>query len=170
MAYVVARRNGRFEMRESLHTPHGPRSRTLAGFGVLSDDVLERAASRAQRPFDAAAVIDSGRRAGALVTAALEQTASPGDSNGRGAGPEDPADASHDERRGFLAATARMARSVRRTPSAERTSPGEALIDLLGFADAVRVSQPPRRAEPLAFPAIGQLVVHRRSRGGLAHT
>jgi hypothetical protein len=52
MAFVVARRDGRFEIRESVSTPAGPRARTLAGFRVLSDDVLAEAEARATRPFD----------------------------------------------------------------------------------------------------------------------
>ena len=55
MAYLVPRSAGRFEIRESLATPAGPRSRTLASFRPpLAPDVLERAASRATLPFDAA--------------------------------------------------------------------------------------------------------------------
>jgi len=60
MAYVVARpghREGRatirYEIRESVSTPAGPRSRSLATFRVLTADVVARAAERAQRPFDA---------------------------------------------------------------------------------------------------------------------
>jgi hypothetical protein len=52
MAFVVARRDGRFEIRESVTTPAGPRARTLAGFKVLSDSVMYEARSRATRPFD----------------------------------------------------------------------------------------------------------------------
>ena len=40
MAYVVARPKGRFEIRESVHTPKGPRARSLANFPELTDDVL----------------------------------------------------------------------------------------------------------------------------------
>lgn len=168
MAYVVARRNGRFELRESLHTPRGPRARTLAGFAVLSDEVLAHAARRAQRPFDAAAAIDSGRRAGVQVTVTAEPTTPRGASDERWPRPADRAQSPPDNSGGFLAATARMARSVRRSPQAERMSPGDALIDLLGFADAVRASQPPRPSAPLAFPAIGRLVSGRRPIG-VAH-
>lgn len=181
MAYVVARRNGRFELRESLHTPQGPRARTLAGFAVLSDDVLARAAARAQRPFNAAAAIDSGRRAGAQIVAGSQWRASseqalPDRGKPVSEGPAPRSKKSTQPRRAgsgsFLAATARMARSVRRDPAAERVSPGDALIDLLGFADAVRASQPPRPAKPLAFPAIARLSEHvgpRRRPVGLAH-
>jgi hypothetical protein len=149
MAYVVARPKGRFEVRESLHTPKGPRARSLAGFDVLTDEVLTTAAQRAARPFDAAAVIASGRRAGATVTA----TGTAGAVRGvRGSV----------ER--FVEASRRMALSTqRRVPSPRTADPGEALIDLLGFADAVRRSQPARPFEPLIFPVMARLVQDRRA-------
>jgi len=56
MAFVVRRRDVRFEIRESLSTPAGPRARTLASFRVLTADVLAAAAGRARRPFDAAKI------------------------------------------------------------------------------------------------------------------
>jgi hypothetical protein len=148
MAYVVARRNGRFEIRESLHTPHGPRARSLAGFEVLTDEVLAKAAGRATRPFDENAVIASGRRAGAPVTVtrgAVQGTV--GDSSRR-----------------FVAASRRMALSLRRPSSPSRpVDPGTALIELLGFADAVTAGQPARPSEPLAFPVMSRLVQGRRA-------
>ncbi len=52
MAFVVARRDGRFEIRESVATPQGPRAHTLATFRELSDEVLDRAQVRATTPFD----------------------------------------------------------------------------------------------------------------------
>jgi hypothetical protein len=56
MAFLVARKDGRFEIRESIATGAGPRSRTLASFRELDDGVLDRAASGARRPFDRAAI------------------------------------------------------------------------------------------------------------------
>ncbi len=56
MAFLVARKDGRFEIRESRATQAGPRSRTLASFRELDDDVLDRAAANAQRRFDRAAI------------------------------------------------------------------------------------------------------------------
>ena len=67
MAYVARRKNGRFEIRESVATPTGPRSRSLATFGSLTEDVLDRAAARAQTAFDRDAVRVAARRAGAEV-------------------------------------------------------------------------------------------------------
>jgi uncharacterized iron-regulated membrane protein len=148
MAYVTARRNGRFEIRESLHTPNGPRAHTLAGFTkVLTDEALAKAHKRATRPFDQAAVVASARRAGARVNA----TESPEE---RSVQP-------------FLAASRRMADTLRRTATAPATrSPGEVLIDLLGFADAVATSQPPRASERLAFPPLTRLLASRPAGAG----
>jgi hypothetical protein len=138
MAFVVARRSGRFEVRESLHTAKGPRSRTLVGFDVLTGDVLAAAARRAQRPFDAEAVIRSGRRAGARV-----RVATSGASRARDR---------------FLAGSRRMVSTVDEPPAAAaRGDAGVALMELLGFADMVRASQPPRSVEPLMFPALSHL-------------
>ncbi|MEX0873854.1 MAG: hypothetical protein WD646_13960 [Actinomycetota bacterium] len=57
MASVIERRDGRFEIRESVAGPKGPRSRTLAVFSKLSADLLERADQRATRPFDRTQVL-----------------------------------------------------------------------------------------------------------------
>jgi hypothetical protein len=148
MAYVVTRPKGRFEIRESLHTAAGPRARSLAGFDVLSDGVLAKAAQRAQRPFDVGAVLASGRRAGARVTA--------------GAGGK-----ADDAPRRFVEASRRMALALRRPPPAARsTDPATALIDLLGFADAVARGQPARPFAPLEFPVLSRLVEGRRASVG----
>jgi hypothetical protein len=142
MAYVVARRSGRFEIRESLHTVKGPRSRTLAGFGVLTEDILTAASRRAQRPFDVEAVIRSARRAGARV-----QVVASGASRARDR---------------FLAGSKHMAGALGKQSSvAARGDAGAALMELLGFADMVRASQPPRPFEPLVFPALVHLVEQR---------
>jgi hypothetical protein len=143
MAYVVARPKGRFEIRESLHTPDGPRARSLAGFDVLTDAVLATAARRAQRPFDVQSVLASGRRAGAPATV------------GAGGEPDD-------ARVRFVEASRRMARALQRPPALRPLDPGAALIDLLGFADAVIRNQPPRAPAPLEFPVLSRLVEGRR--------
>jgi hypothetical protein len=149
MAYVVARKGGRFEIRESLYTPGGPRSRTLAGFRVLTDRILDAAAQRAQRPFDQTAVIRSGRRAGARI-----QVASSGASRVRDR---------------FLAGSRRMAETIARpAPAARRTDPGAALLELLGFADTIRAAQPPPPREPLGFPSLARIAEQRRATAATA--
>lgn len=56
MAYLVARKDGRYEVRESVTTQAGPRARTLATFRQLDDNVLDRAAANAVGPFDRTAI------------------------------------------------------------------------------------------------------------------
>ena len=158
MAYVVARPKGRFEIRESLHTRDGPRARSLAGFAVLTDAVLTKAARRAQRPFDMGEVLASGRRAGAPLAAITGATSAITGATSAiaGAGP-----ATDDSTSRFVAASRRMARTLRRPPALRPADPGAALIDLLGFADAVTASQPARPFAPLEFPALSRLVEDR---------
>jgi hypothetical protein len=145
MAYVVARPKGRFEIRESIHTPAGPRARSLAGFDVLTDEVLAKAARRAQRPFDLEAVLASGRRAGAPSTVGATRRES------------------ESSRSRFVEASRRMALALQRPPATRSLDPGAALIDLLGFAETVARSQPARPFEPLEFPALARLVQDRRA-------
>jgi hypothetical protein len=67
MAYVVRRPRERWEIRESVGTPSGPRSRSLASFQVLDARALDRAARAAHRPFDRDRVVASARRVGAPI-------------------------------------------------------------------------------------------------------
>jgi hypothetical protein len=145
MAYVVARPKGRFEIRESLHTPDGPRARSLAGFAVLTDAVLAKAAQRALRPFDMGQVLASARRAGAPLAAIAGAVRATDDPTTR-----------------FAEASRRMAQTLRRPPARMPADPGAALIELLGFADAVTANQPARPFEPLAAPVLLRLVEDRR--------
>jgi len=140
MAYVVARPKGRFEIRESVHTPKGPRARSLANFGQLTDEVLERAGRRATRPFDAEAVRASAARAAPTVTARHERP----------------------ETRRFVEASRRMARTLERVPAASgRQDPGDALLDLLDLVAQVGALHPPRAPEPLRFPPLARLQAER---------
>jgi hypothetical protein len=75
MAYVTARKNGTWELRESTSTDDGPRSRTLASFRTLSSDVVEHALGRAENPLTAEDVRDAARRAGAPVDLAAADRA-----------------------------------------------------------------------------------------------
>ena len=85
----------------------------------------------------------SGRRAGARVRA-VTSVASGG-------------------RDRFLVASKRMASALGHPPpSGARVDAGSALVELLGFTDAVTAGQPPRRFEPLAFPALARLAERRR--------
>jgi hypothetical protein len=67
MAFVTAKPGGRYEIRETEHTPSGPRSRTLATFRILNDEVLDRARSRARGAFDEHKVRSGARKLGAAM-------------------------------------------------------------------------------------------------------
>ncbi len=67
MAFVVATKPDRFEIRESHATPDGPRSRTLVSFRELTDEVVERARQRASKPLSPDQLRDAALRAGAPV-------------------------------------------------------------------------------------------------------
>jgi hypothetical protein len=142
MAYVVARPKGRFEIRESVHTPKGPRARSLANFTRLTDEVLARASGRASRPFDGDAVRASAARA-----------AAPAQRHRR------------PETRQFVEASRRMARSLEGVPPpTARRDPGDVLIGLLGFVARVKPFGPARAPEPLGFPPLARLRAKRIAR------
>jgi hypothetical protein len=150
MAYVVARPKGRFEIRESVHTPKGPRARSLANFSQLSDEVLARAGQRANRPFDSDAVRASAARAAAA----------------RSAPNPIPRHQRHETRQ-FVEASRRMARSLERVPPpGARRDPGDALIGLLGFVARVKPFGPARAPEPLEFPPLARLRAERMASAG----
>jgi hypothetical protein len=67
MAYVTLHPSGTWEVRESHVTPAGPRSRTLATFDELDDEVISRARARATEPLAAETIRAAARRAGAHV-------------------------------------------------------------------------------------------------------
>ena len=150
MAYVVTRPKGRFEIRESVHTPMGPRARSLANFARFSDEVLERARKRATRPFDAEAVRAAARRLTETDEAPSERAAS--DAAATVPRHEQP------ETRRFVEAARRMAMSLERLPDKDdRRDPGETLISLFDFVGHVSASRPPGPPEPLGFPPLARL-------------
>ncbi|HMI80389.1 MAG TPA: hypothetical protein VK480_01250 [Solirubrobacterales bacterium] len=67
MAYVVATQAGRFEVRESKATEKGPRSRTLASFRELTDEVVEKVQAAAEKPPTAEELTKAALKAGAPV-------------------------------------------------------------------------------------------------------
>jgi hypothetical protein len=69
MAYVVATHPGRFEVRESKATEKGPRSRTLASFRELTDEVIEKVQATADKPPAAEELKKAALRVGAPIQA-----------------------------------------------------------------------------------------------------
>jgi hypothetical protein len=149
MAYVVARPRGRFEIRESLHTPNGPRARTLANFEQLTDKVLATARQRASRPFDPDAVRVSAFKAGKKANARRAARKPLGGV----AAPVRP------EMRRFAESSRRMAASLDSWPQqpVSKRDPGDALIDLLDLTAQIQAFKARRRPEPLLFPPLARL-------------
>ena len=157
MAFVVSTKPGRFEIRESRSTPAGPRSRTLASFTELTDEVIEKARAKAAKALDAEALREVARRAGAPVApqpvdrAALDLLTQ----LGKGKQP------SPDLRRMLIDL---LAEDARPRPASDAPHPiaewmsatpeerGRALEDLLHLADAL--PHDGRVGKPLEFPPL----------------
>jgi hypothetical protein len=158
MAFIVPTRAGRFEIRESRKTPRGPRSRTLATFKELTDEVIDQARERAVKSPNADDLRRLARRVGAPVArepadqAARELIAE----LGKGREPEP-------KLRRLLAAKladgptgattpADPARAVAEWMASTPRERGKTLRDLLLLADALPSGG--RRGKPLRFPRL----------------
>ena len=153
MAYLVTRPGERIEIRESRSTARGPRSRQLARFvGPLTPAVLARAASRATRPFDAAALTRRARVMGIPVEMqAPESEARALLARLRRGDPIDPVMAEllaraldGVERAPVPESLAEVSEWIGATPAAR----GAALRDLLDLYGRIAASRPSRRTRP----------------------
>lgn len=158
MAFVVPTRKGRFEVRESKSTPNGPRSRTLVSFRELTDELIEKARTNAEKPVGAEELRRAARRAGAPVAGApIDRAARALISElGKGRKP-DPAlrhllmgllssDRASDTGQPLSDSGLSVAAWVGATPEQR----GRALVDLLLLADAIPAGN--RKKKPLLFP------------------
>lgn len=153
--FIVARKNGTWEARESSRTPEGPRSRTLASFRILDSQTAELIRKRASGAVDEDELRQMAARAGVPVEAtpadqagaALLRSFSRGEQPRRaisallasslGAG-DRPVSHAAEAMSGWIGATQR-----------ERS---EALVDLLLLAD--RFPAPARTDSGPGFPRI----------------
>lgn len=155
MAFIVPRKNGSWEIRETRSTPDGPRSTTLATFRELNDDAIERAKARASGELDGDELRHVALRAGAPVEqppvdrAARQLLAelSMGRKPQRGlrrllADAVDPRDAGLSD----------AARAAQEWVAATPRQRGDTLVDLLELADALPQR---RRPDRIAFPRLG---------------
>lgn len=69
MPFVVPKQDGAWEIRVSAATPRGPRSKTLARFRLLTDDVIRHAIERAGGAVSEVELRQAAARAGAPVAA-----------------------------------------------------------------------------------------------------
>ncbi len=66
---TIRKHADRYEIRECRTTKDGPRQFTLAGFsGLLTPEILDRAALRAERPFDRERVLERAHELGVPIT------------------------------------------------------------------------------------------------------
>jgi len=75
MAFVVPRKSGTWEIRETRSTPAGPRSKTLASFRELDAEAIARAQARSEKQLDPSDLRRAALRAGAPVEAPLADRA-----------------------------------------------------------------------------------------------
>ena len=163
VAFVVQTQPGRFEVRESHSTPKGPRSRTLASFLELTDEVIEKVQAQADKPPTAAELTHLALKAGAPVRGSeLDKAAR--ETLRRIANGESPdpmlrrllVDALSNEGRGnrpadsktFISDAARAATRWIGVGAEDRAS---ALRELLELADALPVR---RRPHEIGFPRL----------------
>lgn len=155
MAYVIHRRSGTWEIRESRATPAGPRSRTLASFGTLTPEVIERAQARSSKGLDPAELRDAAARVGAPIAVDASDRAAVELLSGLASG-----HAPRPVLRGLLlhalrsdpgepSSNARAAATWITSTPRER---GEALRDLLALTD--RLPAGGRRGEGSSFPRL----------------
>ena len=161
MAFIVSTKRGEFEIRESQSTPKGPRSRTLATFKELNDEIIERAQAKADKPPGAEELRSAARRVSAPVArppidrAARELIAELG--KGRHLDPTlhhllvDMLRRS-DERSTQPVPAGDASRAVAEWMAATPEERGKTLVDLLLLADALPSGG--RRGKPLLFPRL----------------
>jgi len=161
MAFVVPTRKGSYEIRESHSSLHGPRSRTLAGFRELTDEVIEKARARATDPPSAEELRRAARRAGAPVARTpIEQAARELIAELAKGGRLDPTLRQvlvEMLERGYRedaqpSPANEAARSVSMWMAATPEERGRALFDLLLLADALPAGG--RKGKPLRFPRL----------------
>lgn len=163
MAFIVPTKRGTFEIRESRSTPAGPRSRTLASFKELTDETIEKARERADKPPTADQLREAALRAGAPI-APMPIDRAARDLLGKLAKGQRPEpmlkrlllDALVNEDRSDrptdrAATVSDAARSVSEWVGASAKERGDALEDLLLLADALPLR---RRPETIGFPRL----------------
>lgn len=155
MAYIVPRKNGSWEIRETRQTPSGPRSTTLAGFRELDDEAIEKASERAAQPLDPEELRRAALRAGAPLETPLADRAAAQLLAEATAGRKPRralrgllAKAFEDKQHPFPEPVSSEGEWLRATPAEH----GETLRQLLLLADALPQR---RRPDQIQFPGFG---------------
>jgi len=161
MAFIVPTREGSYEVRESHSTPKGPRSHTLASFRELTDEVIDKARTKAVNPPSAEQLRRAARRAGAPVARQPAEQAARALiaelAKGQGLDPTIRQILLEMLQRGYRESAEpspanEAARSVALWMAATPEERGRALVDLLLLADALPSDG--RKGKPLRFPRL----------------
>lgn len=155
MAFVVKGRGNRWELRQSRHTPRGPRSVTLATFEELTAEVIEHAQARAVAPFDAEDAIRAARRAGAPVEISRSDRAARDllrELTAGGLLRPGLRQLLADALGNTATVVSSAARSAGEWAGATQRERADALVDLLLLADAI---PPPSTSREQKFPRLG---------------
>jgi hypothetical protein len=165
MAYIVLTKRGAFEVRESRSTDKGPRSRTLASFRQLDDEVVRKVRERAAKPPEPEELRQAAIRAGAPLSVEPADRAA-GEllrllATGKSVDPklrtllldalEREERRAGGSRKRSRAAVSDAARAASQWIGASLELRGEALGELLGLADALPFEP---RSEELDFPRL----------------
>lgn len=153
MTYIIQNRSGSWEIRESHTTAKGPRSKTLATFAALTDEVIASATARSSSGLDSVGLRLAAQRVGAPIKETTADRAAGELLNELGEGRR-PRRALE----GLLAGSVSRqrpivsdeARSAVEWLGASLEQRGEALLDLLLLGDAL----PHERAGDLRFPPL----------------
>lgn len=163
MAYIVATQAGRFEVRESKATEKGPRSRTLASFRELTEEVIEKVQAAAEKPPSAEELKKAALKAGAPVQSSELDEAAKRTLRGIASGDRPRpmlrrllldallGENSPDQRSGAVGLVSDAARSAAEWIGAPPKERAEALRDLLELADALPIRP---RADEIGFPRL----------------
>jgi Tfp pilus assembly protein FimV len=163
MAYVVATQAGRFEVRESKATEKGPRSRTLASFRELTDEVIAKVRATAEKPPSVEELKKAALKAGAPIQSSELDEATKRTLRGIASGDQPRpmlrrllldallTENSPERRSGPAGLVSDAARSAGEWIGAPPEERAKALRDLLELADALPIRP---RARKIHFPRL----------------
>jgi hypothetical protein len=149
MASIRRGRGDSWEIRESVRTDRGPRSRTLATFKRLGPQTIERARERACKPLDPDDLIAGALRAGAPVEPSPADAAASAllAELSHGRHPKPALARALAERLGDAGDLPDSVRAAAHWAGRSAAERGEALLDLLLLADALPASRPDRELD-----------------------
>lgn len=153
MASIQRGKGDVWEIRESVRTERGPRSRTLATFKGLGPEAIERARERAAKPFEPGELIAAALRAGAPIEPSPADAAAAAllAELAHGRCPKPPLARALAEQLGESGELSDSVRAAAQWAGRSAAERGEALRDLLLLADALPAV---KRRRKLDYPRL----------------